>query len=126
LHWGFCLFVIPIDSTGFFFLVFADVVVVFRSFTSKRNPIRYFHFNFRTMRYAPLNTPIVKRRETGSIVVWIFLMPMCFTLFLYLLFFSDYYLLALGYLVFLALDTAAESGGRKVNFLRRLPSIQLF
>ncbi|KAL3895480.1 MAG: hypothetical protein SGCHY_004675, partial [Lobulomycetales sp.] len=77
---------------------------------------------FLPFRYAPINTPIHKRRETASVMLWIALMPLLFSSFLLLLLSPSFYTVALAYIVFLLIDTAPETGGRQFHWLRRLPN----
>ncbi|KAJ3097589.1 diacylglycerol O-acyltransferase 1 [Phlyctochytrium bullatum] len=72
------------------------------------------------VRFAPINVPFVRRRQTASVVLWICLVPLFLIIFLSILFTPFLTPFALGYLVFLAIDPSPETGGRKIYFLRHL------
>ncbi|KAJ3095977.1 diacylglycerol O-acyltransferase 1 [Phlyctochytrium planicorne] len=72
------------------------------------------------VRFAPINVPFVRRRQTASVVLWIGLVPLCLIIFLIFLITPIFTPFALAYLVFVAIDPSPETGGRKIHFLRHL------
>ncbi|KAL2913078.1 diacylglycerol O-acyltransferase 1 [Polyrhizophydium stewartii] len=76
--------------------------------------------SFLSVKLAPLSVPFPRRRQTAAVVLWMMLLPLCLALFLFLV--SRTYLLpfALAYVIFIALDPAPETGGRKAMWFRRL------
>ncbi|KAJ3196458.1 diacylglycerol O-acyltransferase 1 [Irineochytrium annulatum] len=73
------------------------------------------------IRFAPASIPFPRRRQTAAVVFWMCLVPLCLVLFLLILITPRLTPWALAYLVFISLDPAAETGARKIMFLRRLP-----
>ncbi|KAJ3008805.1 diacylglycerol O-acyltransferase 1 [Thoreauomyces humboldtii] len=71
--------------------------------------------------WAPLSLPLPRRRQTASILFWIVAIPILLGFFFYFLFTPRYAPWCLAYLVFLALDPSAETGGRRIMVFRRLP-----
>ncbi|KAJ3218484.1 diacylglycerol O-acyltransferase 1 [Dinochytrium kinnereticum] len=72
------------------------------------------------VRFAPINVPFVRRRQTASVAFWIALMPFCLMIFFAFLITPLFTPFALAYLVFIAIDPSPETGGRKFPFLRSL------
>ncbi|KAI9360852.1 diacylglycerol acyltransferase-domain-containing protein [Zopfochytrium polystomum] len=64
---------------------------------------------------------LVRRRQTLSVLIWIFLSPVALLLFYWCLTTPSLTPFALAYLIFIAFDTAPETGGRKIGLVRRLP-----
>ncbi|KAI9364355.1 diacylglycerol acyltransferase [Zopfochytrium polystomum] len=64
---------------------------------------------------------LVRRRQTFSVLVWMFMAPIAVLLFYWILTTRALTPFALAYLIFIAFDTAPETGGRKIGFVRRLP-----
>lgn len=72
------------------------------------------------VRWAPVNLPISRRLQTLSIIIWIFLMPFLVFSFMFTFFSLKTLPFALVYVVFIIMDVSAETGGRKVEWMRRL------
>ncbi|EGF76324.1 hypothetical protein BATDEDRAFT_92838 [Batrachochytrium dendrobatidis JAM81] len=72
------------------------------------------------MQMAPLNVPFSRRRQTAAVVLWLLLLPCCLALFIFMLITPPLLPFALGYIVYIMLDSTPQQGGRKVMWLRRL------
>ncbi|KAI9205895.1 diacylglycerol acyltransferase [Polychytrium aggregatum] len=71
------------------------------------------------IKFAPLNVPFPRRRQTAAVAMWMFLVPLFVVIFLAVLFTPRLTLLALGYLVFIFIDKSHETGGRAVAAFRK-------
>ncbi|KAJ3284870.1 Diacylglycerol O-acyltransferase 2 [Rhizoclosmatium sp. JEL0117] len=72
-------------------------------------------------KFAPLNVPFPRRRQTASVAFWMILVPLCIFLFLELLLLS--YVtrsIALVYFLWVMQDQAHNQGARRVDWLRKL------
>jgi 2-acylglycerol O-acyltransferase 2 len=78
------------------------------------------------VRWAPLNIPYYRRRQTASILIWFFLLPFCLTLFTGILFTRSLTPFALAYLVFMFFDPSPETGGRKLMWVRNFSYFKWF
>ncbi|KAI8847703.1 diacylglycerol acyltransferase [Chytridium lagenaria] len=72
------------------------------------------------VRFAPINVPFVRRRQTASVAFWITLAPFCVLLFLICFMVPILRPFVLAYVVFMNIDPAPETGGRKIHWLRNL------
>ncbi|KAI9189254.1 diacylglycerol O-acyltransferase 1 [Blastocladiella emersonii ATCC 22665] len=72
--------------------------------------------------FAPLNIPRERRIQTAATIVWMSLLPASILLMLALLAIPATRFVAIAYIIWvLYWDTAPETGGRKIDFVRRLP-----
>ncbi|KAI9091247.1 diacylglycerol acyltransferase [Phlyctochytrium arcticum] len=71
--------------------------------------------------WAPLNTPMPRRRQTASVLIWVLTMPILVGLFLWFLFTPQYTPYACAYLLFAFLDKSPETGSRAFGWFRRAP-----
>eukprot|EP00128_Syssomonas_multiformis_P018907 Colp12_sorted_trinity150504_noHs@33052 len=72
------------------------------------------------LKFAPINIPLRRRRQTLSVLSFIAGVPASIVLCLVLLWFPFLYIFLAAYVVFICLDNAPSHGGRRVEWLRRL------
>lgn len=72
------------------------------------------------VRFAPLNVPFHRRRQTAAVTIWAVLLPISLAI---VFLFASYPVLwpfFIVYFIFMNFDDAAENGGRRINFIRNL------
>jgi 2-acylglycerol O-acyltransferase 2 len=70
------------------------------------------------VRYAPINVPLYRRIQTASVLLWMLMLPIALVLLIYSV--RMWFYPTLAYLVFILLDSAPESGGRRLKWVRKL------
>ncbi|KAI8647532.1 diacylglycerol acyltransferase type 2B [Parasitella parasitica] len=74
------------------------------------------------VRWAPLTgIPFERRVQTAVVLLWVFLLGNCITLFCCSLFLPVLWPLHIAYIIYLYRDQSAENGGRRSDWFRRLP-----
>ncbi|KAI8924669.1 diacylglycerol acyltransferase [Entophlyctis helioformis] len=77
--------------------------------------------------FAPLNVPLHRRLQTAAVLFWVLLPTLANATWMLMLWFPWTRPLILGYVaVYMLFDHAAENGGRKVDWFRRLPMWRWF
>lgn len=76
--------------------------------------------NFK-IRFAPLNVPMFRRRQTVGVLLFVMMLPLSFALFVGFLYYTTTRPLVYAYLAYVLLDTrGAEGGARRSEFFRSL------
>lgn len=70
------------------------------------------------VRFAPLNVPYHRRRQTAAVAIWAALIPICIVLFLLTATYPVLWPFFIVYFIFMNFDDAPENGGRRVNWIR--------
>lgn len=78
------------------------------------------------IRWAPLNIPLERRLQMVALCTWFFALWICLLVFGYLWTFPWLWPFLIAYLTFVYLDKAPEMGGRRVEWIRRLPTWKYF
>lgn len=79
------------------------------------------------VRWAPLRgIPFERRLQTAAVLVWIFLLGNCLTLFGLSFMVPMLWPIHIAYMIYLWFDQAHENGGRRSDWFRRLPFWSLF
>ncbi|KAI8066147.1 diacylglycerol acyltransferase [Thamnidium elegans] len=74
------------------------------------------------VRWAPLRgIPFERRVQTATILVWVFLLANCLTVFFGSLLLPFLWPLHIAYIIYLIRDQSPENGGRRSEWFRRLP-----
>lgn len=78
--------------------------------------------NVPEVQWAPLTgIPFERRIQMAVVLMWIFLLGNCLTLFCCSLFLPFLWPLHIAYIIYLYRDQSAENGGRRSDWFRRLP-----
>ncbi|KAI9591280.1 diacylglycerol acyltransferase [Syncephalis fuscata] len=72
------------------------------------------------IQFAPLNVPRQRRLQTLAVLLWILMLPICLSIFLYCVWHAATWPLVTAYMTFMYFDVAPEHGGRKIEWMRRL------
>jgi hypothetical protein len=79
------------------------------------------------VRWAPLRgIPFERRLQTAAVLVWIFCLGNCLTLFGLSFMIPVLWPLHVAYIIYLLLDQVHEKGGRRSDWFRRLPCWSFF
>jgi 2-acylglycerol O-acyltransferase 2 len=79
------------------------------------------------VRWAPLTgIPFERRLQTAAVLVWVFLLGNCLTLFFTSLFFPVLWPLHIAYFIYCWFDHSPEKGGRRSDWFRSLPFWRYF
>src|SRR3954453_17356958 len=71
------------------------------------------------VRFAPLNVPFKRRRQTFVVAFWLVSLPITLACFFVICTISFFLPWIIAYLLFVLFDIAPENGGRKFEFARR-------
>jgi 2-acylglycerol O-acyltransferase 2 len=72
------------------------------------------------IRFAPLNVPRERRQQTFAVLLWVLMLPLCLSIFLYCLWHASMWPFVTAYITYLYFDVAPDHGGRKIDWMRRL------
>jgi hypothetical protein len=72
------------------------------------------------VRFAPLNIPLKRRRETMAVFGWVSGIPICLCIFFLCCAFPVFWPFIIAYLLFVLFDEAPENGGRRIEWMRQL------
>lgn len=71
------------------------------------------------VRFAPLNVPLKRRRQTVGVLFFVLLILICLGTFLILCTYPSWWPFILIYIGYIYFDVAPEHGGRKIEWVRR-------
>jgi len=74
-----------------------------------------------SIRFAPINVPLHRRRQTFAVVLWVSLLFLSVFIFFLLCLRPSWWPFVFVYLVYIFYDTAPEHGGRRLQIIRSLP-----